>query len=542
MKLIRREKAIREGGSKSRIIDVGVPQYERAMGKAYQPADYQALVNQYESWVYVCITKNSNAIARFPLKLFVAKKKGKRIIATTKVVELSTRKFFETQPHLLKYINNMEDMEEVTEHPLLDLFNKVNPIMNRFDLFTYTNMFMELTGNAYWYVVKGKMGLPEQIWPLLSQNVIVAVKKESTEDGNFISGYLYRNGMDEVPFDVGEIVHFKFPSPYSMIYGKGPLSACMLSVSFDRSSKEFEVDLMKNRGMPDGILETEQTIKDPDFQRLKKEWIATYGGRKNIGKMIVMDKGLKYQQLTISPREMNFLAGRKTTKEEIAAVFGVPVSKLTTEDVNLANASIGETQYIRDTLDPRLRSIEEKVNEQLCPIYDESIFVSYGDVIPQDRNYALLELDKHLSTGYSTINEKRKKDGLDPVEWGDKPIMQAGMVHFGEPPSSAPTSPGEVGAPKPAAQKPNVAQVGEEGGGGLPPAISGKPTGKPARKIPIPAGMKPVPTGKRPIPLGKRPQASTPGGERPLNFREVRDFVAHITKGVLEKVREERVP
>jgi hypothetical protein len=161
---------------------------------------------------------------------------------------------------------------------------------------------------------------------------------------------------------------------------------------------------------------------------LKKQ---NYGGPAKVGKTLLLEKGLKYQGISMSPREMNYIQGRKFIREEIAAAFGVPMSKLTSESVNRANALAGDVQYMSDTIEPRCRRIEEKLNERLLPMYDDtgSLFVAYDDIVPADKEFRLRERSSNL---------ERQIDGQEPVEWGDKPIMGSGMTHFGDPPLAPP--------------------------------------------------------------------------------------------------------
>ncbi|MBU1162784.1 MAG: phage portal protein, partial [Proteobacteria bacterium] len=72
--------------------------------------------------------------------------------------------------------------------------------------------------------------------------------------------------------------------------------------------------------------------------------------------------GAEVKPVSISPREMAYLQGRKATREEVAAIYGVPLSKLTTDDINRANADAGDYSYMKDTILPRLRRIEQKIN------------------------------------------------------------------------------------------------------------------------------------------------------------------------------------
>jgi len=415
-------------------------------GRELETVNMEVLVNSYKSWVYVCASKNSQAVASAKLRLYVGKTKvGQKFIVKTKAIKKEEEKRLRTIAGLEHYTKKAIGVEEVLEHPFLDMIRAVNPIMNRFDLWEATELFMEMTGNAYWYVVKDALGVPIQLWIVPAQGMRVVPGKD-----NLIQGYVYINGMTKVPFNVDEIVHFKFPSLTSQLYGAGPLQAVMDAYIFEKAVKGFDTTLLTNMGRPEGVLQTDVLINDAEFERLQTRWKQNYAGPAKVGKTLILEKGLKYQAITMTPKEINYIQGRKMARDEIAAAFGVPISKLTTEQVNLANARIGEYQYMSDTIEPRLRRIEEKVNEKLVPMYDSSgaLFVAYDSVVPEDEDFKLKERQLNLTTYYSSINLEREKDGLLPVEWGDVPLVGPGTAPLGSQPTPPTREPDEVfGAP-----------------------------------------------------------------------------------------------
>lgn len=122
------------------------------------------------------------------------------------------------------------------------------------------------------------------------------------------------------------------------------------------------------------------------------------------------------------------------------------MSKLTTESVNLANAYVGEHQYMQDTIEPRLRRIEESINEKLMPMYDENLFIAYDPVVPSDKEFELKERTSNLLSYITTVNEEREKMGLEEVEWGKIPLAPAGIAPLGSQ-AAAPGAPGSEGTP-----------------------------------------------------------------------------------------------
>jgi HK97 family phage portal protein len=391
---------------------------------------YQQYLQQYRSWVYVCANKNAGAVAKQQLKLYVSKPgHNTKLLCPTRTVNKGLLKRLEQKNHLRKYITASDyQVEEVLDHPFLDLLAKVNDWSNRYDMWTLTQLYLELTGNAYWYLPesKGNAGVPEQMFVLMSQYV-----KILTDPVKFIKGYEFRQGSSVVEFTNDEIIHFKFPNPSSNYYGFAPLSAIGLAVQLHGNMQTFELTLLKNNAAPEGILSTEKTLGSDEYERLKKQWYERYSGYQKVGKTPLLEGGLTYQQLGMSQRDMLFPAGRKDLREEIVAAFGVPMSKVTTQNVNLANAEIGEEQYLNDTIQPRLTLIEEKLNEKLMYRYDENLFVAYDPVGIEDKQFALTTRESNLKNYVTTVNEERVAQGMDEVDWGAVPLAMPGIAPLG---------------------------------------------------------------------------------------------------------------
>jgi hypothetical protein len=214
----------------------------------------------------------------------------------------------------------------------------------------------------------------------------------------------------------------------------GPLQGAVVSADLSNNMNEYEASLMKNRAQPDFaiVMPEEAGQPDPEEQKaVEKTWRKKFGGIKKAGTPAWLYGGADLKQLSFSPKEMNFLAGRKKTLEEIAAIFGVPLSKLTTDSVNRANAEAGDYSHMKDTVLPRLRKCEQKLNEQLTPDFDERLFFAFDNPVPEDKDFRLREVKEHLASAYSSPNEERQIDGLDEVEWGNEPIVSTMLAPLG---------------------------------------------------------------------------------------------------------------
>lgn len=413
------------------VVGLGYRPWDELYGKETD-RDYSKLIRRYVSWVYACATINAQTVASVPLRLYAVKGSSKTTFKVpTRKVDAATKAYLAGSPTLQAKMRKAIDVEEVLEHPFLDLLQNVNPFMNQFGLLENWVLFQELTGNCYTLVIKNEqLGIPEQLWILPAQHVRIVPSKEF-----FIKGYLYgRDPYDMQKFEPDQIIHMKYANPADMFYGVGPLSAAALAVDSHQGMSTHEYTLLQNYAVPPGALATDEQLQDTQVEKLKKEWNAAYRGPNKAGKMAILQGGLKFQPIALSPRDMGFLMGRKLTREEIAAVFRVPMALVTMEDVKAAPATgmiVGSTNYARHAIRPKCRRIEEKLNEQLMPIYDPKLFVAFDNPVPEDKEFFLKEREANLKIGYTTINEERLADNRQPVEWGDIPLVPSNLVPLG---------------------------------------------------------------------------------------------------------------
>jgi len=161
-----------------------------------------------------------------------------------------------------------------------------------------------------------------------------------------------------------------------------------------------------------------------------------YGGVDKTGKTAILEKGLKYEPISFSPRELSFLAGRKLTKEEIFNAFGLPLG-LYDKESNRANSEQASYTYMRDTISPRHRRQEQKINEQLLPRYGngDKLFCAYENCIPEDKEFkhrARIEsVDKII-----TRNEARREEGKEDIEGGDQLYVDSRLIPLGTSPET----------------------------------------------------------------------------------------------------------
>lgn len=386
-----------------------------------QPAPNELLA-ELKATAWTCATINAAVCAAFPPRLYVTTSAHQpEPKCATKALGRQVERRLRAAPHLVMHTKAAQAIQEVVDHPLLTLLEQVNPIHNAFDLWELTTLYQEVLGSAYWYLERDALGVPVEIWILPAQNVTPKREPRST---NIVDYYEYCAGDHRQNFAPSDCIHFRYPNPRDpYASGLSPMQACVEQVSLTSDYTAFRQAKLQNRAIPDAIISPDQSLGEEERDRLESQWNLKFrhGGA---GRVVIGDTGLKVQLLNQSIGDLAALADMKATKEDIANAFHVPLSMLST-DTNLANIQAAEHQHMSIAISPRLRRRDEKLNEQLIPLYDPSrrLFLASEDPVPVNRELTAKEKELDLKYGVVTINEDRMERGLEPVPWGWVPWL-----------------------------------------------------------------------------------------------------------------------
>jgi HK97 family phage portal protein len=409
------------------------------------PFDYRSAVNSYRSWIYAAANLNAVAVASQPLRLYVRNKSQSTKLWNTRKASRRTKAYLfgdlEQRPSryaITKAAEYGDDFEVVDDaHPILQLLSKVNPYQNGFDATVLRVLYGELTGNAYLHpVIDQRLGVPVQLWTMPSQFVEV-VPGQQGED--FIKEYRYgatEEQKRENTYAPDEVIHFKRPNPADMYYGIGKVEAAWGAIMANEAIHEMDVAFFANKARPDYLLVVKSPAHDDELERLEVSIDEKLRGSKRTGRFLTTTADIDLKPLSFPPKD---LAGREQIVEEIAAVFGVPVSMLKANDPNLASATVGFASWKQTTILPLLRMDEETLNQNLLPLFniEEDAFLAYDNPVSEDERFAFEKLRSMVAGGIMTANEARMREGLEAVE---DPMADALLVN-GQP----------LGGPAPAA-------------------------------------------------------------------------------------------
>jgi HK97 family phage portal protein len=382
------------------------------------------IMAELKNTAWTCASINAAVCASFPPRLYVATRAGQPAPkCLTKSLSGPEERRLRAAPHLALHTRGIDQVQEVTDHPLLTLLQQVNPVHNAFDLWELATLYQEVHGTAYWYVDADPLGVPRAIWTLPTQNVTPVRRPDSA---NLVDFYVYRTGAREQRFTPESIIAFRYPDPKDPYSGGlSPLRACYEQAALTSDFAAFKKAKFENHAVPDALVSPDEVIGEEERDRLESQWNQRFR-RGGSGRVVVAESSLKVQLLAHSMGDLAALADMKATKEDICAAFHVPLAFLTSE-TNLANLQAAEHQHMAKAITPRLRRRDEKLNEQLVPLFDPSrrLFLASEDPVPINRELSAKEDELRLKYGVVTINEVRNDQGLPPVPWGNAPWLPA---------------------------------------------------------------------------------------------------------------------
>ncbi len=400
------------------------------------PADQlrRKAAEKYVGWVATCVNMLVNAATAVPLRLYAAETKGGRVraqgieIGHGAVAELKSRPWAARH----KALRSADNVVEIVEHPLLDLLQNVNDAENHLDLIDQTVIWLSLIGDAYWYL--GGMennsvsGQPTDIFVLDASLVKIAF-----DDNNEIVFLYGREGDNQKRYMQRQIIHFRKAGPASPLYGSGALEQQRWGLYRQEKIDESETATLAALGRPDILIKyLSGTLTKSQRRQLEREWNQIFSGRVRQHAKVI-DSNFELEKLGWAPKDMNYPQGRLWTLKELASGFGIPIGLLETRDVNKANAEVAERIFAKYTVRPLLWRLEQKLNERLTPLYDDRLFLAFDDPVPENREARLQETDTLLRNFVLTINEARLRYGLEPVPWGDEPLVPLNLAPLGSP-------------------------------------------------------------------------------------------------------------
>jgi len=302
-----------------------------------------------------------------------------------------------------------EKKKRVHDHPLLDLIDGFNPLMNTgIDGWYTTQSWLEISGNAYLMIERDTdNNLPVYLWSISPNDVL-----ELPNKGNdFVYLVRIKDSINKIPLT--EIIHLKNTNP-SDIYGKGigTIHAMLNVLQTSKYSNQQVVNYFYNQAVPPYIIGADVT--SDQLTELKSSWDMNNQGFWNRHKpYFTNSSNIKVEKLTDSFNDMQMLQIIENGAETIRQLFGIPpeiIGKV--ENSNRATIQGAREIFAREVLLFRLMKIQETLNNTLVLEFGENLTLEFESPVPSDKEFVLRGMRDFK--GQFKFNEIRELLGFEP--------------------------------------------------------------------------------------------------------------------------------
>ena len=128
---------------------------------------------------------------------------------------------------------------------------------------------------------------------------------------------------------------------------------------------EFSKSLLENFALPTGVIETVNKMSETAVKRLRKGWESLYGGARNAGRTVILEEGLSYKPISLSPDQLQLTDSKKVTTSEIARMFNVPESMINSNLNKYSGNAAENLHFLQYTLSPIISAIESALDRAL---------------------------------------------------------------------------------------------------------------------------------------------------------------------------------
>lgn len=319
--------------------------------------------------------------------------------------------------HLYQYESEGNKAKAV-KHPLYRiLHDEPNPEMTSF-VFRETLMtHLLLWGNAYSQIIRNGKGEVIGLYPLMPNRMTV----DRDSNGQIIYQYQMQDSdartgkTGNVTLKPSDVLHIPGLG-FDGLVGYSPIAMAKNAIGLSIATEEYGARFFANGATPGGILEFPGTVKNPES--IRESWNKGFSGS-NAHKVAILEEGMKYTPISISPEQAQFLETRKFQIDEIARIFRVPPHMVgDLEKSSFSNIEQQSLEFVKYTLEPWIIRWEQSLNRALLTEKEKpDYFVKFnvdgllrGDYQSRMNGYAIAR-----QNGWMSANDIRSLEQLDLI-------------------------------------------------------------------------------------------------------------------------------
>jgi HK97 family phage portal protein len=305
---------------------------------------------------------------------------------------------------------------------LTELLAHPNKEQGRSSFITSIVSYLLLTGNAFIY------SDGDQLYCLRSDRVKIVFNEAKTA----VKSYVYEVDGVRIPVDLDDILHIKFFNPTDDWLGFAPLRSAMYAIDQYNEMSKHNLSILQNGGRPSGclILKDCKYLDSATREEMRQSLSEVYSGSKNAGRIMLLEGGYEWQEMGLSPKDLDFAEAQNTIAREIVQAFGVPPILVGIRgDASFNNYREARAHFWEDTVLPLAELIRtqftdwfRKKYETDCEIYfdldsipaliakREKLWekVSNADFLSTDEKREILGFPKQIAENHSKKDKENE--------------------------------------------------------------------------------------------------------------------------------------
>lgn len=315
--------------------------------------------------------------------------------------------------------------ERAYDRPLYRiLHDQPNPHMTALQFRETMAAHLELRGNAYANIERNSDGTVRWLWPL---NPTRMDKPQMAADGRLLYRYWLPNG-DTAILTQDEVFHLRGMS-FDGITGVSPITVQRETLGNALAAQEYGARFFNNNANPSGVLQAKNRLSEEAAKRLSTSWNTAHQGLSNAHRVAVLEEGIEWKQISISPEDAQYLETKKHSRSEIAGIFRVPPHKIADlERSTFSNIEEQDIDYAKSTIRPMARRWEAQIWTSLLMPSEQTTYLAEFLLDDLLRGKTLERFEAYQKAWWMTGNEIRERENLNPIDGLDEPLLPVNMA------------------------------------------------------------------------------------------------------------------
>lgn len=259
---------------------------------------------------------------------------------------------------------------EIMDSQAIEVMRNPNPYMTEltFRETIYKDMFC--WGNGLAEILRDAAGRPTQLTPLYPQHTWLWWDEEGFMW--YVTSVHVGGKWKSYKLPPQDVYHLKWLT-YNGLWGYTLISLLRNSIGWGLGMTKHGNRMFANNARPDGILTTDAALRDETLDKIRQTWNSYHQGLDNVGRTALLHSGLKYQQMSMSNRDAEFISSKKLDREDWATAFGMPAHMLNARDrPTFASVESDYRNYLNHTLARHLTAENQESRAKLLSRRDRA--------------------------------------------------------------------------------------------------------------------------------------------------------------------------